>query len=359
MSLRNAIRESMSRYREKSEDEEYLTCLIDHDVKVTYEDMRCLRESDGWLNDNNILFWETYLEQNILRDHPGNTVKLLPPSMVQLLKLSPDPAIIKESFGIPPTTSHIFLPVNDTRLTNANAGSHWSLLVVGISDRVALHYDSMSPSNVNEARLVLTQLQALLGFGINFRNLEDTPQQEKTNECGVHVCWAMEFLLQRRLLTTMRENEVDMSLAGKRLDQTRFRRQMVLICEAIKKESKSRSKHSTPSSSTTTSPRSSRASLKPHSPRSPQPPPRSPHSPRSSGESRRHHHHHQKQQRRHHPRSPHYGYGQREREREGRRAGGGVNEYANENGNGNGIGQEMRYAASERERGRGGGWYYE
>lgn len=94
----------------------------------------------------------------------------------------------------------------------------------------------MSPSNLTEARLVAMKLQQLLGIPIRFANLEDTPQQQHGNECGVHVCWAMKHLLERRLLVVQREQEVDMSLGGKMLDHMRMRREMVKICEQLRKE---------------------------------------------------------------------------------------------------------------------------
>jgi len=67
-------------------------------------------------------------------------------------------------------------------------------------------------------------------------NLKDTPQQDNGSDCGVHVCWAIKHLLLRRLLLVERRKEVDMSLGGKRLDATGFRRDMYKTCEQLRKK---------------------------------------------------------------------------------------------------------------------------
>jgi len=137
--------------------------------------------------------------------------------------------------------SHIFLPINDCRNPSvAEGGTHWSLLVVGVSDRVAFHYDSLSPANCGEAREVCKKLGVLLGFSLQFSDLEDTPQQDNGSDCGVHVCWAMKHLLVKRLLAVEREKEVQMSLRGKRVDAAGSRKDMFKICEGLRKKASRR-----------------------------------------------------------------------------------------------------------------------
>jgi len=185
----------------------------------------------------NISFWEEYLEHEQLAKHTGSAVVLLRPSMVHLLKSHPSPRELLPVLPDLKKASHIFLPINDCRdLQIAEGGSHWSLLVVGITDRIAFHYDSLSPSNYIEAQVVHAKLQHLLGFGLKLANLDDTPQQDNGSDCGVHVCWAMQHLLVRRLLAVGLQKEVDMSLGGKRLDASRMRREMYRICEGLRKK---------------------------------------------------------------------------------------------------------------------------
>jgi sentrin-specific protease 8 len=164
-------------------------------------------------------------------------VILLRPSMVHLLKSHKNPRELLPVLPDLRKASHVFMPINDCRdLEVAEGGSHWSLLVVGITDRIAFHYDSLSPSNNIEAQIVHAKLEKLLGFNLHLVHLNDTPQQENGSDCGVHVCWAMKHLLVRRLLVAEREQEVDMSLGGKRLDASRMRREMYRICESLRKK---------------------------------------------------------------------------------------------------------------------------
>ncbi|RPA93947.1 cysteine proteinase [Choiromyces venosus 120613-1] len=204
-------------------------------LSFTKEDIDCLRVD--WLTDNNISFWEEYLEHEELLKNPNNKVMLLRPSMVFLLKNTKDPLTLKSALPDVKNASHIFLPINDCRNPSiAEGGTHWSLLVVGVSDRVAFHYDSLTPANYDEARVVYRKLEILLGFSLRFSDLEDTPQQDNGSDCGVHVCWAMKHLLVKRLLAVEREKEVQMSLRGKRVDAVGHRKCMLKICESLRKK---------------------------------------------------------------------------------------------------------------------------
>lgn len=116
---------------------------------------RCIK--DDWLTDNSISFWEEYLEHEKLRDFPKANIVLLRPSMAFLLMNTKDPLSLKSALPDFQKTTHIFLPVNDCRSVDvAEGGSHWSLLLVSVIDGVAFHYDSMTPANIQEAKLVPT-----------------------------------------------------------------------------------------------------------------------------------------------------------------------------------------------------------
>ncbi|KAL7272804.1 hypothetical protein RUND412_004366 [Rhizina undulata] len=207
-------------------------------LSLTREDIDCLR--GDWLTDNNISFWEEYLEQEALANYSSKVI-LLRPSMVFLLKSTPDPHTLVSALPNFKYATHIFLPINDCRNPEIpEGGSHWSLMVVGIVDRVAFHYDSLSAANVVEAIMVYEKLQKLLGFPLKFLNLEDTPLQTNSSDCGVHVCWSVRYLLVKRLLTVDKDKAVDMSLGGKRIDATAMRKEMLKICEALRKKASRR-----------------------------------------------------------------------------------------------------------------------
>jgi len=122
----------------------------------------------------------------------------------------------------------------------AEGGSHWSLLLVSVIDGVAFHYDSMTPSNYNEARLATDKISQLLGRQLRFMNLEDSPQQENSSDCGVYVCIQMRHLLLKRLLSANAREKVSMSMGGKLVDAPGGRKEMLRTIEGFRKEGERR-----------------------------------------------------------------------------------------------------------------------
>jgi sentrin-specific protease 8 len=240
---------------------------------VTKEDVDTLK--NDWLTDNvfpssfynkwhlliympqTIAFWEEcvlphsipttpinnprYLEREHLSKYTNSHIVLLRPSMAFMLMQTPDPLSLKEALPDFSKTTHVFLPINDARsVTVAEGGSHWSLLLVSIIDGVAFHYDSMSPSNYNEAGLATAKISQLLGRPLRFMNLEDTPQQENSSDCGVYVCIQMRHLLLKRLLSANAREKVSMSMGGKLVDAAGGRKEMLKTIEGFRKEGERR-----------------------------------------------------------------------------------------------------------------------
>ncbi|KAK6613793.1 ulp1 protease family protein [Botrytis cinerea] len=187
-------------------------------VTVTREDVNTLK--DDWLTDNTIAFWQEYISRERI------------PQAIPLLPHRPTPplhGIYATNAGQPHSTPfrsprlsshhHIFLPINDNRnVSQAEGGSHWSLLLVSVIDGVAFHYDSLSPSNYEEANTTTYKLGQLLGRQLRFLNLQDTPQQQNGSDCGIYVCIIMRHLLLKRLLCANAREKVSMSMGGKLVD---------------------------------------------------------------------------------------------------------------------------------------------
>ncbi|KAK4546026.1 hypothetical protein LTR36_002163 [Oleoguttula mirabilis] len=210
-----------------------------HDVRLTREDVDTIKSD--WLTDNAIAFWEEYLEHEKLHAYPKANIVLLRPSMAFLLMKAQDPLSLRSALPDFNNTSHIFLPVNDCRSVDvAEGGSHWSLLLVSVIDGVAFHYDSLSPSNISEAKLVAHRISQLLGKPLKFINLEDSPQQENSMDCGVYVCLLMQHLLISKLLQAHAGDKISMSMRGKEVDATGGRKEMLRIIEARRKEGERR-----------------------------------------------------------------------------------------------------------------------
>jgi sentrin-specific protease 8 len=161
--------------------------------------------------------------------------------MAFMLMQTPDPLTLREALPNFTLTTHIFLPINDARnVSVAEGGSHWSLLLVSVIDGVAFHYDSMTLSNYNEARLATDKLSRLLGRQLRFMNLDDSPQQENSSDCGVYVCIQLRHLLLRRLLSANAREKVSMSMGGKLVDAVGGRKEMLKIIESFRKEGERR-----------------------------------------------------------------------------------------------------------------------
>lgn len=184
---------------------------------------------------------DRYLEREELRKYPSSHIVLLRPSMAFMLMQTPDPLTLKDALPDFSKTSHIFLPINDARnVSVAEGGSHWSLLLVSKIDGVAFHYDSLTPSNYNEARLATDKLMILLGKSLRFINLDDSPQQENSSDCGVYVCIQMRHLLLKRLLSANAKEKVSMSMGGKLVDAHGGRKEMLRTIEQFRKEGERR-----------------------------------------------------------------------------------------------------------------------
>lgn len=184
---------------------------------------------DDWLTDNIIAFWEEWLEHEVLVDHPRVKVILLRPSMAFMLMQAPDVNTIRDALPDMTRSTHIFLPINDNAdVEKAEGGSHWSLLLVSINDRLAFHYDSMYPHNEDEGKKAADQLSQLMRLDapLKFVNLERTPQQGNNSDCGVFVCLLMKHLLVEKLLKNHHGQRVDMSVESRQVNAAQGRRHL-------------------------------------------------------------------------------------------------------------------------------------
>ncbi|RSL71956.1 hypothetical protein CEP54_001142 [Fusarium duplospermum] len=210
-----------------------------YDVLLTAEDIKSLKHD--WLTDNNIAFWEEYLERETLPRYPQARIVLLRPSMTFLLMKEPDLRSVRSALPDFSKVTHIFLPINDNRNVGvAEGGSHWSLLLVSTLDGVAFHYDSLGGANYAEANLATRKLATVLQRPLRFINLEDCPQQENGSDCGVFVCLLMRHLLVKRLLCANAREKVSMSMGGKMVDSYGGRKEMLRIIENLRKEGERR-----------------------------------------------------------------------------------------------------------------------
>lgn len=182
-----------------------------------------------------------YLEHEFLVQYKTSNIVLLRPSMSFMILQTPNPPSLREALPNFSRTTHVFLPINDCRnVTEAEGGTHWSLLLISIVDGIAFHYDSLPPGNLWEARAVTGKFGTLLGRPIRFIHLEDSPIQENGSDCGVFVCLNMRHLLLKRLLTANASEKISMSLGGRKVDARAGRKEIAKIIDGFRKEGERR-----------------------------------------------------------------------------------------------------------------------
>ncbi|KAJ5682155.1 hypothetical protein N7462_005320 [Penicillium macrosclerotiorum] len=217
-------------------------------LSLTREDMQSLK--NDWLTDNIISFWEEYLEHEFLSQYKSSNIVLLRPSMSFMILQTPDPHTLRDALPDFSQATHVFLPINDCHnVTQAEGGTHWSLLLISIVDGSAFHYDSLLHGNFEEARFVTRQFGFLLQERLwttlgkqyfEFYHLRDSPQQDGGSDCGVFVCMNMRHLLLKRLLMASAHEKVSMSLGGRSVDASAARKEMAKIIEGFRKEGERR-----------------------------------------------------------------------------------------------------------------------
>ncbi|KAJ5339602.1 hypothetical protein N7452_006330 [Penicillium brevicompactum] len=191
-------------------------------LSLTREDMQTLK--NDWLTDNIISFWEEYLEHEFLTRYKSSNIILLRPSMSFMILQTPDPRTLREALPDFSRATHVFLPINDCRnVSQAEGGTHWSLLLISVVDRIAFHYDSLYQGNVWEADVVTRKFGYLLNMPIRFMHLNDSPQQDGGSDCGVFVCMNMRHLLMKRLLMASAHEKMAKIIEGFRKEGERRR----------------------------------------------------------------------------------------------------------------------------------------
>lgn len=92
----------------------------------------------------------------------------------------------------------VFFAVNDNMSRDNTGGSHWSLLVLSILDKVCQHYDSMNQGNEDSAVEIFRILKPMFGGDLRFEHGE-CPQQRNSHDCGVYVICVTEYICSQRL----------------------------------------------------------------------------------------------------------------------------------------------------------------
>lgn len=164
---------------------------------LSYNDV-VLRRSDEdilsgphFLNDRIIEFYFSHLSSS----YPCQDVLLVPPAISFWIMHCPVIDSLKD-FVEPldlPAKKLILFPVNDNEdVSEAEGGSHWSLLVFHRDANAFVHHDSCRGLNTRNAkRLYNVVFKLVSGLGslsdANYLECPDSPQQMNGYDCGLYV----------------------------------------------------------------------------------------------------------------------------------------------------------------------------
>ncbi|KAL9241049.1 hypothetical protein vseg_015207 [Gypsophila vaccaria] len=165
------------------------------DMILSYNDT-VLRRSDldilsgpYFLNDRIIEFYFSYLSSSYLSDG----VHLVAPSTAFWLQNCADKETLKafiEPLNLATKELVIFPVNNNDDVTQAEGGSHWSLIVFYKAANVFVHHDSFGQSNSKYSRKLyssVVEFVANSSSGIKYVEHQSSPQQKNGYDCGLFV----------------------------------------------------------------------------------------------------------------------------------------------------------------------------
>lgn len=162
------------------------------DIVLSYNDV-VLRKSDldilsgpFFLNDRIIEFYFSYLSSC----YPSEDILLVPPSISFWVSNCPDKDGLKdflEPLKLQDRKLVIFPVNNNDDVSEAEGGSHWSLLTFHRNGEVFVHHDSFGGFNEVHAKKLHSNVSSHMGISTTFM-VAKTQQQMNGYDCGIYVC---------------------------------------------------------------------------------------------------------------------------------------------------------------------------
>lgn len=164
--------------------------ILDYNgILIHLSDLAILKEP-CYLNDRIIEFYFSYLNTC----YPSQNILLVPPSTSLWIAGNEDVEDFLEPFNLNDRRL-VFFPVRSNNNVDANeaeAASHWSLLVFSKTGEVFVHHDSnIGGGNRERARELYEAVSGCMDFASEegSKNVEpaDSPQQVNAYDCGLYV----------------------------------------------------------------------------------------------------------------------------------------------------------------------------
>lgn len=162
-----------------------------NDVVLRRSDLGILRGL-YFLNDRIIEFYFSYLDSCF----PTQDILLVPPSISFWIMNCPFPESLKdfvEPLKLPEKKVVIFAVNNNEDVSQAEGGTHWSLLAYEKNSKVFVHHDSMGGSNQQYAKKLYDAVVGFMDgsdFGsskVHLSEYQNMPQQMNGYDCGLYV----------------------------------------------------------------------------------------------------------------------------------------------------------------------------
>ena len=162
-----------------------MATIVSYGDSVLYaSDLKTLSNPE-YITDNVI---SVFME---LINKKSNDVYCLSPSVVQLMKMTPETHITEIFEGLELSQYQIILcPVNDSNSsTSSVSGQHWSLLCYICNQSIIYHLDSSTPFNETDAQEIASKLSVVLAKPkLQCKSL-CCSQQNNGFDCGVYVIY--------------------------------------------------------------------------------------------------------------------------------------------------------------------------
>lgn len=176
--------------------------ILYNGVRLSKQDVDSIK--NDYLTDNVIDFWQEHLEHEVL-NHSSKFILMRPVRTSLLLQEAGNPASLKAALPDFSSTLHVMMPLKSPR------SGHWSLLLISAQDGLACHYDPRQPRNRRLAEVVSQQIAIHLEKDLTFLDVPDTPTLHRDQDCGVFVCFFMQYLIAKINMTHVSQ-KVDASL---------------------------------------------------------------------------------------------------------------------------------------------------
>ncbi|KAG8338053.1 SUMO1 sentrin specific peptidase 8 [Homalodisca vitripennis] len=173
----------------------------------------------AWLTDDIIHKYFNILLSTVLNTDTDKRVYLMSPAVAQAIKCSEDFGEFLVSL-IEQNTDYVFIPINDCmNLTNADLGSHWSLLLYVSSYHKFFYFDSSISKtyNLSHAKKVAAKIRNHLNSKEPLSvEIVEVPMQTTPNDCGVHLLLYTDVLINKIKISSFDINTEQLSqqLAG-------------------------------------------------------------------------------------------------------------------------------------------------